>query len=119
MNHSLSQSANIILMTLDVTNIDWRCVYEMFFDLWLKFYKNDLFYGQSDSRLNELILECPIMDWFRPPKTLTKEEYLFAKCEKMASDIANTVVLEKYEFRKFSIEEVTSDKYYKSEYEKL
>ena len=36
-------------ISLDVTNIDWRCVYEMFFDLWLKFYKNDLFYGQSDS----------------------------------------------------------------------
>lgn len=103
----------------DIESIDWRGAYEMFFELWLKFYKNNLLYGQSDNCLNELVLECPIMDWFRPPKSFTKEEYLFAKCTKMASAIANTVVFEKYEFKQFSQDDVKTDKYYRFTYEGL
>lgn len=97
--------------------IDLDGMFHMLFELWMKFYKNDLLYGQKEVLLQELVLESPCMDWFngRDAKN-NKKEHLTAKIKKMASHIAHTNVMGCYVLKSFDLGEIQKDPHYKKEY---
>lgn len=97
--------------------IDLEGMFHMMFQLWLKFFHEDLLYGQKGILMQELVLEAPCMDWFRGPKAIAdKKTYLVSKIEKMASHIGQTQVLDAYELNSFDKSEIVSNPYYKKEY---